>query len=83
MPSVSRLVRDFYGFMEVIQDDDSGIILQTTISGHIIKIDPHLISSIIGVLVLDILGVQFLDILEQPSLDNLMNFFNAHPQGEE
>jgi hypothetical protein len=39
-PVYPRLVRDFYGYMEVIQDDDSGIILQTTVRGHIIQIDP-------------------------------------------
>jgi len=30
------LVRDFYGHLEVVQEDDRGIILQTTIQGHII-----------------------------------------------
>jgi hypothetical protein len=39
-----RLVRDFYGHLEVVQDDDSGIILQTTVQGHIIQIDPQAIS---------------------------------------
>jgi hypothetical protein len=47
-------VRDFYGYMQVVQDDDSGIILHTTVRGHIIQIDPLLISSIIDVPVLAI-----------------------------
>jgi hypothetical protein len=40
-----RLVRDFYGHLEVVQDDDSAIILQSTVQGH--KIDLQVISSII------------------------------------
>lgn len=28
-----RLVRDFYGHLKVVQDDDNGIILQTTVQG--------------------------------------------------
>jgi hypothetical protein len=35
-PVYPRLVRDFYGYMQVVQDDDSGIILHTTIRGHTI-----------------------------------------------
>jgi hypothetical protein len=35
-----RLVHDFYGHLEVVQYDDNGIILQTTIQGHTIQIDP-------------------------------------------
>jgi hypothetical protein len=31
-----RLVWEFYGCLEVVQDDDRGIILQTTIQGHTI-----------------------------------------------
>jgi hypothetical protein len=52
-PVYPWLVRDFYGHMEVIQDDESDIILQTTIRGHIIRIDPKVINSIIEVPVLN------------------------------
>jgi hypothetical protein len=31
-----RLVRQFYGYLEMIQDEDLGIILQTIVQGHII-----------------------------------------------
>jgi hypothetical protein len=64
-------------------NNESGIILQTTVRGHIIKIDPELVSSIIEVQVLAIPGTLFLDILEPPSVENLMDFFDAHPQGNE
>jgi hypothetical protein len=30
------LVRDFYGYMQVVQDDDNGIILQNTVQRHTI-----------------------------------------------
>jgi hypothetical protein len=30
-----RLVREFYGNLEVVQDEDSGIILQSTVQGHV------------------------------------------------
>jgi hypothetical protein len=69
--------------MELIQDDESGIILQTTVRGHIIRIDPELISSIVAVPVLDIAGVPFTDGMGPPSMDDLMDFFDAHPQGDE
>jgi hypothetical protein len=69
--------------MEVIQDDESGIILQTTVRGHIIRIDPMVISSIIEVLVLNIEGVSFTGGMDPPSMDDLMVFFDAHPQGDE
>jgi hypothetical protein len=78
-----RLVHDFYGYMEGIQDNDSGIILQATVRAHIIQIDPQLISFIIEVLVLAIPMVPFTGILESLSLKNLMDFFDAHPQGNE
>jgi hypothetical protein len=35
--------------LEVVQDEDSGIVLQSTIEGPVIQIDPQVISRIIGV----------------------------------
>jgi hypothetical protein len=69
--------------MEVIHDDESGIILHTFVQGHIIHIGPQLINSLIHVPVLTIPGVLFSDILEPPSMDDLIDFFDAHPQGDE
>jgi hypothetical protein len=76
-------VWDFYGHLEVIQDDESGIILQTTIRGHTIQIDPQLIDSIIDVPVSAISANPFSEILEPHSLEHIMDFFDAHPQSEE
>jgi len=82
-PVNPQLVRHFNGYMEVIQDDESGIILQTTVRGYTIRIDPRLISFIIDVPVLAISASPFSDKLEPPSLENLIDFFDAHPQGDE
>jgi hypothetical protein len=35
-----RLVRDFYGYMVVTQEDERGLIMQTTVRGHTFQIDP-------------------------------------------
>jgi hypothetical protein len=35
-PLYPRLVREFYGCLEIVQDDDHVIILQTTVQGHTI-----------------------------------------------
>jgi hypothetical protein len=64
-------MRDFYGHLEVIQDDESGIILQTTVQGHIIQIDPQLISSIIDVPMRAISVNPFSEILDPPSLKHI------------
>jgi hypothetical protein len=36
----TRLVRLFYANLEVVQDDDRGLVLQSTVGGHTITIDP-------------------------------------------
>jgi hypothetical protein len=40
----TRLVRLFYANLEVVQDDDRGLVLQSTVLGHIITVDPQIIS---------------------------------------
>jgi hypothetical protein len=40
----TRLVRLFYANLEVVQDDDWGLVLQSTVAGHIITVDPQIIS---------------------------------------
>jgi hypothetical protein len=77
------LVRDFYGYMVVTQKDERGLIMQTLVRGHTFQIDPQLIGSVIGVPVLNIPGFPFINILEPHSMDDLIDFFDAHPQGEE
>jgi hypothetical protein len=39
-----KLVRLFYTNLEVVQNDDNGIILQSTIVGHVITVDTQIIS---------------------------------------
>jgi hypothetical protein len=73
-----RLVREFYGDMIIIQDDDKGLIMQTMVRGQIILIDPQLISSVIGVPVLPVFGDPFPE--EAPSIEFLHDFFGTRPQ---
>jgi len=76
-----KLVREFYGHMIAIQDDDKGLIMQTMVRGQTILIDPQLISYVIGVPILPISGVPFRD--EAPSIDFLHDFFGTRPPRED
>jgi hypothetical protein len=78
-----RLVREFYGYLEVVQDEDHGIILQTYVQGHMLQIDPQVISDLIDVPVLPISASPFLEDMEPPTLEQLREYFHAHPQGHE
>jgi hypothetical protein len=49
---LTKLVRLFYANLEVAQDGDCGMVLQSTVDGHIITVDPQIISHFIGVPVL-------------------------------
>jgi hypothetical protein len=51
---LTRLVRLFYANLEVAQDDDRGLVQQSTVDGHIITVDPQIISHFIGVPVLEL-----------------------------
>jgi hypothetical protein len=48
----TRLVRLFYTNLKVIQTDDHGVVLQSFEDGHLITVDPQIISQFIGVPVL-------------------------------
>jgi hypothetical protein len=37
---LTRLVRLFYANLEVVHDDDCGLVLQSSVDGHIIMVDP-------------------------------------------
>jgi hypothetical protein len=67
----------------VVQDDDCGLVLQSTVGGHTIIVDPQIMSQFIGVPVLQILGSPYNEVVIPPSLDDLKEFFHAIPQGEE
>lgn len=77
-----RLVREFYRCLEVVQDDDRGIILQTTVQGTI-QIDPQAISIVIGVPIQPISANPCSEVIEPPSIEKLRDYFDAHPQGDE
>jgi hypothetical protein len=79
----TRLVRLFYAFLEVVQDHDRGVVLQSTIDGHTITIDPQIISQFIGVPVLQISCSPYNEVVIPHSLDDLKEFFHAVPQGKE
>lgn len=74
-----RLVREFYTHLEVVQNEDSGIILQSTVEGHVILVDPLVISQIFGVPVLQISASPFNEVLVAPTLDDLKVFFHDVP----
>jgi hypothetical protein len=79
----TRLVKLFYANLEVVQNDDRGLVLQSTVAGHIITVDPQVISHIIRVPVLEISASPYNEVVLPPSLDDLREFFHAIPQGEE
>jgi hypothetical protein len=79
----TRLVRLFYANLEVVQDDDRGLVLQSTVGGHTITVDPQIISQFIRVPVLQIPGSPYNEVVLPPSLDDLREFFHVVPQGKE
>jgi hypothetical protein len=82
-PAFPKLVREFYGNMIIIQDDDRGLIMQTMVRGQLIQIDLELISAVIGVPVLPVSGVRFPPGDETPNIEFLHDFFGTRPQREE
>jgi hypothetical protein len=68
---LTRLVRLFYANMEVVQDDDRGVVLQSTVDGHIIIVDSQIISQFIGVPVLDLPASPYNEMVLPPSMDDL------------
>jgi len=64
-----KLVREFYWYLEVIQDEDHGIILQTSVQGHMLQFDPQVISAIIDVPVLPVSASPFIEDIEPPTLE--------------
>jgi hypothetical protein len=77
------MVREFYAHLEVVQNEDDGVILLSTVEGHVIVVNPKVISRIINVPVLQISISPFNEVGVAPSLDDLREFFHDIPQGEE
>jgi hypothetical protein len=67
----TRFVRLFYANLEVVQDDDHGLVLQSTVDRHIITVDPQIISQFIGVLVLQLPGSPYNEVVLPPSMEDL------------
>jgi hypothetical protein len=80
---LTRLVKLFYANLEVAQDDERGLVLQSTVDGHIITVDPQIISHFIGVPVFELPDSPYNEVVLLPSMDDLQEFFHAVPQGEE
>jgi hypothetical protein len=76
------LTRLFYANLEVAEDDARGMVLQSTVDGHIITVDPQIINQFIGVPVLDLPTSPFNEVVLPPSMDELREFFHMVPQGE-
>jgi hypothetical protein len=79
----TRLVKLFYANLEVVQNDDHGVVLQSSVAGHRITVDPQVIGNIIRVPVLEISASPYNEVVLPPSLDDLREFFRAVPQGVE
>jgi hypothetical protein len=75
----TRLVRLFYTNLKVVQDDDHGVVLQSTVNGHSIIVDPQIISQFIGVPVLQIPGSSYNKVVIPHSQDDLREYFHAIP----
>jgi hypothetical protein len=79
----TRLVKLFYANLEVVQNNDRGLVLHSIVPGHIITVDPQVISHIVRVPVLDISASPYNEVVLPPSLDDLREFFHAIPEGED
>jgi hypothetical protein len=79
----TMLVQLFYANLVVVQDNDRWLVLQSTVGGHTIIVDPQIISQFIGVPVLQIPGSPYNEVVIPHSLDDLREFFHAVPQGGE
>jgi hypothetical protein len=66
----------------VAEDDLRGTVLQSIVDGHIITMDPQIISQFIGVPILDLPARPFNEVVLPPSMDEFQEFFHMAPQGE-
>jgi len=79
----TKLVKLFYANLEVVQNDDHVVVLQSSVAGHLITVDPQVISHIIRVPVFDISASPYNEVVLPPSLDDIREFFCAVPQDVE
>jgi hypothetical protein len=79
----TRLVRLYYANLEVVQDDDRRLVLQSTVFGHTITVDTQIISQFIGFPALQLSASPYNEVVMPPSMEDLREFFHTIPQGEE
>jgi hypothetical protein len=75
----TRLVRLFYANLEVVQDDDRGLVLQSTLLGHTITVDPQIINQFIGVPIFQLSASPYNEVVLPPSMEDLREFFYTVP----
>jgi hypothetical protein len=64
--------------MEVVQDEQSNLTLQTTIRGVTFRIDAALIGTFIGTDPVPLEGVPYPDSVDLPSMEEMIEFFDPH-----
>jgi hypothetical protein len=62
--------------LEVVQDEQSGLTLQTIVGGVTFRVDAALIGSFIGTDPVPFEGVPFPDSVDPPSMEELLMFFD-------
>jgi hypothetical protein len=60
-------VQNFYGYLKVVQDEQSGLTLQTTVMGVTFRVDAALIRSFIGTDPVPFEGIPFPNSVDPPS----------------
>jgi hypothetical protein len=60
------LVRLFYTNLEVVQDDERGLVLQSIVGGHTITIDPQILNQFIRVPILQLPGSPYNEVVIPP-----------------
>jgi hypothetical protein len=71
-----KLVKDFYGFLEVIQDEQGSLNLQNTVREVTFRVDAALIGTIIETDPVPFEGSPFPDFVVSPTMEELLVFSN-------
>jgi hypothetical protein len=71
-----RLVQDFYGFLEVIQDEQGSLTLQTIVRGMTFRVD----AALIGTDLVPFEGSPFPDSVVSPTMEELLMVFDPQHQ---
>jgi hypothetical protein len=69
--------------MEVVQDEQSGLTLQTTVRGVTFKINAALIGSFIGTDPVPFEGIPFPYFIDPPYMEELLEFFDPHHRAQD